>query len=178
MKTSVGKTTLEVVSGDITELDVDAIANPANTDLRMDHGVAAAIRDAGGEAIEKEAMLVGPIELGTAVETTGHDLKARWVIHTAVTGMDFKTSAGVIAKATRSALECAQHSHARSIALPALGTGKAGFPVYQCASIMMAEVVAYLNGMPHEGLRRVLFVCHTDEARAAFQHALAGSSRF
>ena len=88
MKTSVGKTKLELATGDITELEVDAIVTPASTELWMDHGVAAAIKRAGGEAIEKEAMLQGPVEVGEAVATTGHDLKARWVIHVALMAHD------------------------------------------------------------------------------------------
>ena len=88
MKTSVGNTRIEVATGDITQLEVDAIANAANTELWMDDGVAGAIKRAGGEAVEMEAMLQGPIEVGEAVVTTGHDLKARWVIHVAVMGQD------------------------------------------------------------------------------------------
>jgi O-acetyl-ADP-ribose deacetylase (regulator of RNase III) len=127
MKTSVGKTTLEIASGDITELDVDAIANAANNELWMGAGVAGAIKRVGGEAIEKEAMLQGPIEIGAAIATTGHDLKARWVIHAAVMGPDLRTNANSVAKATYSALGCADRCHARSIAVPAFGTGVGGF---------------------------------------------------
>ena len=128
MKTSVGKTKLEIASGDITELEVDAITNAANTELWMGAGVAGAIKRVGGEAVEKEAMLQGPIQIGEAVATTGHDLKARWVIHAAVMGADLQTNADAIAKATRSALDCAERCHARSIAMPAFGTGVGGFP--------------------------------------------------
>jgi O-acetyl-ADP-ribose deacetylase (regulator of RNase III) len=178
MKTSVGKTKLEIASGDITELEVDAITNAANTELRMGAGVAGAIKRVGGDAVEKEAMLQGPIQIGEAVATTGHDLKARWVIHVAVMGLDLQTDADAIAKATRSALDCAERCHARSIAMPAFGTGVGGFPLYQCASIMVAETVAYLKAKPHTVLRHIMFSVYSDAARAAFKHALAGSSRF
>ena len=178
MKTSVGKTKLEIASGDITELEVDAIANAANNELWMGSGVAGAIKRAGGEAIETEAMLQGPIEVGAAVVTTGHDLKARWVVHAAVMGQDLKTDANTIAKATYSALDCAERAHARSLAMPAFGTGVGGFPLYQCASIMTAETVRYLKDHPGTGLRHVMFSVYNDAARAAFQHALAGISRF
>jgi len=178
MKTSVGKTKLEIASGDITELEVDAIANAANNELWMGSGVAGAIKRAGGEAIETEAMLQGPIEVGAAVVTTGHDLKARWVVHAAVMGQDLKTDANMIAKATYSALDCAERAHARSLAMPAFGTGVGGFPLYQCASIMTAETVRYLKDHPGTGLRHVMFSVYNDAARAAFQHALAGISRF
>jgi O-acetyl-ADP-ribose deacetylase (regulator of RNase III) len=178
MKTSVGKTKLEIASGDITELEVDAITNAANTELWMGAGVAGAIKRVGGEAVEKEAMLQGPIEIGEAVATTGHDLKARWVIHAAVMGPDLQTSSEAIAKATRSALDCAERCNARSIAMPAFGTGVGGFPLYQCASIMVSETVAYLKAKPNTVLRHIMFSVYSDAARAAFKHALAGSSRF
>ena len=178
MKTSVGRTSLDIVSGDITQLDVDAIANAATTDLRMAAGVAGAIKRAGGEAIETEAMLQGPIEVGQAVATTGHALKARWVVHAAVMGADLKTDAGAIARATSAALDCANRAHARSLALPAFGTGVGGVPIYQCASIMVAETVRYLKEHKGTGLRRVAFTVYSDPARAAFKNALAGISRF
>jgi O-acetyl-ADP-ribose deacetylase (regulator of RNase III) len=178
MKTSIRKTALEIASGDITELEVDAIANAANTELWMGAGVAGAIKRVGGDAVEKEAMLQGPIEVGHAVATTGHDLKARWVIHAAVMGQDLRTNADFIARATHSALDCAERCHARSLALPAFGTGVGGFPLYQCASIMTAETVNYLKAHPRTGLRHVMFSVYSDEARAAFKNALAGISRF
>jgi len=178
MKTSVGTPTLEILSGDIVELDVDAIANAANNELWMGGGVAGAIKRAGGEAIEAEAMLQGPIEVGEAVATTGHDLKARWVVHAAVMGQDLQTNEHLVARATRSALDCADRAHARSFALPAFGTGVGGFPLYACASIMTAEVVRYLKDKPNTGLRRVIFCVYSDAARAAFKNALAGVSRF
>jgi O-acetyl-ADP-ribose deacetylase (regulator of RNase III) len=177
MKTSVGKTKLEIASGDITELEVDAITSAANTELRMGAGVAGAIKRVGGDAVEKEAMLQGPIQIGEAVATTGHDLKARWVIHAAVMGPDLQTNADAIARATRSALACAERCHARSIAMPALGTGDGGFPLYQCAAIMVSETVAYLKAKPRTALRHVMFSVYTDAARAAFKNALAGTSR-
>jgi O-acetyl-ADP-ribose deacetylase len=178
MKTSVGKTSLDIVSGDITQLEVDAIANAASTDLAMVAGVAGAIKRAGGAAIETEAQLQGPIAVGEAVATTGHDLRARWVVHVAVMGPDSKPDAAAIAKATSAALDCANRAHARSLALPAFGTGVGGFPVYQCASIMVAETVRYLKEHKSSGLRRVLFTVYSDPARAAFKNAMAGASRF
>lgn len=178
MKTSIGRTALELASGDITRLEVDAIASAASTQLTMDAGVAAAIKRVGGEAVEKEAMLQGPIAVGEAVATTGHDLKARWVVHAAVMGPGLKADAGAVAAATRGALACAERSHARSIALPAFGTGVGGFPLYQCASVMVAATVAYLRERPRTRLRHIMFSVYDDAARAAFKHALAGVSRF
>jgi O-acetyl-ADP-ribose deacetylase (regulator of RNase III) len=177
MKTSVGKTKIEVASGDITQLEVDALVAPTGTELWMDHGVAAAIKRAGGEAIEKEAVLQGPVQVGEAVVTTGHGLKARWVIHVALTQAGPTADAGLVTAATRAALAAAERAHARSVALPAFGTGACGFPVYQCSSLMVAEVVAYLREHPRTALRHVMLSVYDDGARAAFKNALAGASR-
>jgi O-acetyl-ADP-ribose deacetylase (regulator of RNase III) len=177
MKTSVGKTKLELASGDITELEVDAIVVPASTELWMDHGVAAAIKRAGGEGIEKEAVLQGPVKVGEAVVTTGHDLKASWVIHVALTEGGPTTDGGVVATATGAALAAAERAHARSVAIPALGTGACAFPLYQCASLMVGAVVAYLREHPRTALRHVMLSVYDDAARAAFKNAMAGISR-
>jgi O-acetyl-ADP-ribose deacetylase (regulator of RNase III) len=177
MKTSIGKTKLELTSGDITQLEVDAVVVPAVTTLWMDHGVAAAVKRAGGEAVEKEAVLQGPVKVGEAVVTTGHDLKARWVVHVALTEAGPTTDAGSISAATRAALAAAEHARARSVAIPAFGTGACAFPLYQCASLMVAETVTYLKEHPRTALRHVVLCVHDDATRAAFKNALAGASR-
>ena len=178
MKTSVRKTKLEVASSDITKLEVDALATPSSVRLEMDHGVGAVVKAAGGEAIEVEAMLQGPVVVGDAVVTTGHDLIARWVIHVALTdGVTPQTDAAMIARATRGAFEAAERCHARSIALPAFGTGACGYPLQQCASIMVSESVAYLRNHRGTALRHVMYAVVDDAAKAAFQHALVGVSR-
>jgi len=178
MKTTVRDVELDIVPGDITELEVDAIVNAANNELWMGSGVAGSIRRAGGATIEKEAVAQGPIAVGSALATTGGTLKAKWVIHAAVMGADLQTNADLIARATRSALEMADRCHVRSVALPALGTGVGGFPLYACANIMMAEVLHYVENHKRTGLRRVVFSVYTDAAKAAFKNAMAGSSRF
>ena len=177
MKTSVGKTKLELASGDITRLEVDAIATPASTELWMDHGVAAAVKRAGGEAVEKEAVLQGPIQLGEAVVTTGHDLAARWVIHVALTESGPQADANSIAKATRaSSPRRSAPTRARSRCRRSVPAGGA-FPLYQCASIMVTETVAYLKEHRRTALRHVMFSVYDDAARAAFKNALVGISR-
>ena len=128
MRTTVGRTALEIVSGDITELAVDAVASAAATDLRMATGVAAALKRVGGETVEREAVAQGPIAIGEAVATAGHDLKAPWVIHAAVMGPDLQADAHAIARATASALAMADKVGARSLALPAFGAGDRGLP--------------------------------------------------
>jgi O-acetyl-ADP-ribose deacetylase (regulator of RNase III) len=158
----------EVVEGDITALAVDAIANAANDQLWMGAGVAGAIKRAGGEEIEREAVAKGPIAIGDAVATGAGRLPARWVIHAAVMGQDLVTSADVIRRATRRALEVTDELGAESLALPAFGTGVGGFPLDDCARIMVEET----RGFEGKSLRRVVFAVYGESAEAAFRRAL------
>ena len=159
---------LEVVEGDITTLAVDAIANAANDHLWMGAGVAGAIKRAGGEEIEREAAAKGPIEVGDAVATGAGRLRARWVIHAAVMGQDLVTSSGAIRRATRRTLELADELGAESVALPAFGTGVGGFPLDECARIMVAEARLFEG----QSLQRIVFAVYGDAAAAAFRSAL------
>src|SRR5437773_7305466 len=134
---------LEVAEGDIAALEVDAIANAANNHLWMGAGVAGAIKQAGGEEIEREAVAQGPIEVGEAVATAGGRLAARHVIHGAVMGQDLRTNADLVARTTRHSLELADELGCRSLGLPAFGTGVGGFPLEECAEIMVREARAY-----------------------------------
>ena len=160
---------LDVVEGDITALDVAAIANAANDRLWMGAGVAGAIKRAGGEEIEREAMSKGPIEVGEAVATGGGRLHARWVIHGAVMGQDLRTSPDLIRHTTRSVLRVADEVGADSIALPAFGTGVGGFPLDECARLMVEAARAHES----RTLDRVVFAVYGAEARRAFEEALA-----
>lgn len=159
---------LEVVEGDITALDVGAIANAANDHLWMGAGVAGAIKRAGGEEIEREAVAMGPIEVGDAVATGAGRLRARHVIHGAVMGQDLRTSPELIERATRRCLEVADELGCESLALPAFGTGVGGFPLEECARLMVGSARAYEPST----LRRVVFAVFGPEAERAFQDAL------
>ncbi len=159
---------LDVVEGDITALDVDAIANAANDHLWMGAGVAGAIKRAGGEEIEREAVAKGPIPVGTAVATGGGRLRARHVIHGAVMGQDLRTSAALIERTTRSCLELADELGCESLALPAFGTGVGGFLLDECARLMVAAARASEPRM----LRRVVFAVFGEAAATAFRSAL------
>jgi O-acetyl-ADP-ribose deacetylase len=159
---------LDVVEGDIASLAVDAIANAANDRLWMGAGVAGAIKRAGGEEIEREAVAKGPIAVGDAVATGAGRLPARWVIHAAVMGQDLQTSPHAIAAATRRTLEVADELGAESLALPAFGTGVGGFPLDECAQLMVAEARTYQP----RSLRRVVFAVYGGAAEAAFRTAL------
>jgi O-acetyl-ADP-ribose deacetylase (regulator of RNase III) len=163
---------IEVLDTDITKLEVDAIANAANTDLKHGGGVAGAISRAGGPAIQRESASVAPIGLGEAVETTGGDLPCRWVIHAATMELGGPTSAEIIRDATASTLRKADEVGARSLALVAFGTGVGGFPVEEAAAIEVSEVRRHLDA-GGSGLDRVVFAVRGDEARQAFERALS-----
>ncbi len=159
---------LEVVDGDIAALEVDAIANAANNALWMGAGVAGAIKRAGGEEIEREAVALGPIEVGSAVATGSGRLPAKHVIHGAVMGQDLRTDEELVGRTTRSCLEFADELGCRSLALPAFGTGVGGFPLEECARLMVATARAYEPA----SLERVVFAVVGDEARRAFEAEL------
>ncbi len=159
---------LEVVEGDITALAVDAIANAANDRLWMGAGVAGAIKRAGGEEIEREAVAKGPISLGSSVATGAGRLEARHVIHAAVMGQDLVTSADLIRRATVSSLAVADGLACASLALPAFGTGVGGFPLDECARIMVEAARSF----EPRSLRRVVFAVYGAAAEQAFRSAL------
>jgi O-acetyl-ADP-ribose deacetylase len=159
---------LEVVDEDITALEVDAIANAANNRLWMGAGVAGAIKRAGGEEIEREAVAKGPIEVGDAVATNAGRLRAQWVVHGAVMGQDLQTNADLVRRTTRRCLEVADELGAGSLALPAFGTGVGRFPLAECAEIMVGEAEAF----EPQALERIVFAVFGNEAREAFESAL------
>jgi len=160
---------LEVVQADVTKLEVDAIANAANTQLLHGGGVAAAIARAGGPMVDEESRAAAPIGLGETVETTAGDMPAQWVIHAATMELGGPTSAEIIAAATRSTLARADELGAQSLALVAFGTGVGGFPLDEAARLMVEAV----NGHTARSLERVVFAVHGDAAERAFAAALA-----
>jgi O-acetyl-ADP-ribose deacetylase (regulator of RNase III) len=160
---------VEVSDGDITQLQVDAIANAANDRLWMGAGVAGAIKRSGGEEIEREAVALGPIAVGDAVATTAGRLAARWVIHGAVMGRDLRTDAGLVRRTTASCLRVADELGVASLALPAFGTGVGGLPFEDCARAMLEAIRAH----EPRSLERLVLAVYGAEARAAFEAALA-----
>jgi O-acetyl-ADP-ribose deacetylase (regulator of RNase III) len=158
---------LEVLQADVTKLEVDAIANAANTHLMHGGGVAGAIARAGGPAIQEESRAKAPIGLGEAVDTSGGDMPCRWVIHAATMAMDFRTDAEIIEQATRATIAKAEELGARSLALVAFGTGVGGFSLDEAARIMVGVARS------HDGaLERIIFAVHGDAAEQAFRGAL------
>jgi O-acetyl-ADP-ribose deacetylase (regulator of RNase III) len=171
MKVKIGAATIAIERGDITDRDVDAIVNAANSTLAMGTGVAGAIKRKGGVIIEEEAMRQGPVDVGEAVLTTGGNLMASHVIHAAVMGPDLQTDAEKIGKATRALLALADKHRITSLALPALGTGVGHVPPAVSAEVMLKEVVGHLKGR-QSSLRRVVFVLYQDDAYKVFSETL------
>jgi O-acetyl-ADP-ribose deacetylase (regulator of RNase III) len=162
---------IEVLDTDITALEIDAIANAANTRLMHGGGVAGAISRAGGPVVQQESDDRSPIELGEAVETSGGEMPCRWVIHAATMELGGPTSAEIIRRATASTLRRADELGARSLALVAFGTGVGGFAVDEAARIEVEEVRRHIAS--GSGLERVVFAVRGATAREAFERALA-----
>lgn len=154
--------------GDVAAVEADAVANAANDHLWMGAGVAGALKRAGGEEIEREAVAQGPIPLGSAVATTAGRLPARYVIHGAVMGQDLRTDAELVRRTTRACLALADELGCGSLALPAFGTGVGGFPLDECARIMVAEARAFEG----RALRRVIFAVYGSGAARVFRAEL------
>jgi O-acetyl-ADP-ribose deacetylase (regulator of RNase III) len=161
---------IEIQQADITKLEVDAIANAANTQLRHGGGVAGAISRAGGPAVQAESDRLAPIGLGEAVETTAGEMPSRWVIHAATMEPGGPTSAESIRQATASTLAKADELGAKSLALVAFGTGVGGFPLEEAAQIEVEEVRRHLDSA--SGLDRLVFAVHGNDALAAFRAAM------
>lgn len=155
--------------GDLTEMDTDAIVNAANNDLKLGGGVAGAIRRKGGDVIQRECDEISSIPLGGAAITSGGNLKARYVIHAASMELGGRTSAQDLRSSTAHSLRIAYEKGLKTIAFPAVGTGIAGFPMDQCAEIMLRETVDHLNR--GSSLETIYFVLFDDSAKETFDRA-------
>lgn len=162
---------IEILKGDITDMDVDAVVNAANTALMLGSGVAGAIRKKGGPAIQAECDLKSPIPLGEAVITGAGDLRARHVIHAAGMHPGGGVSAESLVSATLNSLRMADEENLGTIAFPAIGTGVGGFPVAECAALMIDTVCGYLDRRD-SGLEKIYFVLFDDAAEKVFSEAL------
>jgi O-acetyl-ADP-ribose deacetylase (regulator of RNase III) len=162
---------IEVLQADVTQLEVDAIANAANTQLKHGGGVAGAISRAGGPEVQKESDELAPIGLGEAVATTAGEMPSRWVIHAATMELGGPTSADAIRHATASTLARAEELGARSLALVAFGTGVGGFPVDEAARIEIEEVERHVSA--GSALERIVFAVFDDRTALAFEEAVS-----
>ncbi|MDQ2942385.1 MAG: macro domain-containing protein [Candidatus Dormibacteraeota bacterium] len=156
-----------IINGDLVEQHVDAIVNAANNDLVLGAGVAGAIRRRGGPAIQRECNAHGPVKVGEAAITGAGELPAHHVIHAASMALGGRTTAQSLKSSMEDALRLAREHDVRSIAIPAVGTGIAGFPMDECARVMAACLRdALTRGWePHE----VRFVLFGEVAKEAFE---------
>lgn len=168
---TIGRTTLEILEGDISLEHADAVVNAANNEFWMGAGVAGALKRRGGPEIEAEAMIQGPVVPGACVVTRGGRLAAKYVIHAAVMAQDLRTSPTIIDQATRTALAAASDRQLASVAFPAFGTGVGGFPLDECARIMIAAIRA--QGQSDRAVPLVRLVLNGRPAFDAFARAAA-----
>jgi O-acetyl-ADP-ribose deacetylase (regulator of RNase III) len=164
-----------IIAGDLVEQDVDAIVNAANNDLLLGGGVAGAIRSRGGPAIQRECDAHGPVKVGDAAITGGGELSARHVIHAASMHLGGRTTAETLRSSMDHVFRLAREHGVRTIAVPAVGTGIAGFPMDECAHVMSDCVDrAVAGGWQPEEIRFVLF---GDNARSTFEEAFRGRGK-
>lgn len=169
----VGKTVLRLVSGDLTERDVDAIVNAANSFLQHGGGVAGAIVRKGGKSIQDESDKIGFVPVGGAAMTGGGTLKARHVIHAVGPRMGEGDENARLANAMKSVLERASAKKLRSISVPAISAGIFGFPKDRCAAILVHETVAYVTKRGDSSLALVEFCIIDKEAYGYFAAEMA-----
>ena len=159
-----------IQQGDITDMDADAIVNAANNDLILGAGVAGAILRKGGQSIQDECNDIGSIPVGYAAITQGGKLKARYVIHAASMGLDdVPTTAKTLRTSTAHALRLAAERSLKTIAFPAIGTGVSGFPIEECAEIMLGEAVQHLKR--ERSVEVIYFVLFDTRSKEVFQRA-------
>ena len=169
-KVKIGNGKIEIVQGDIILQEVDVIVNAANNNFWMGSGVAGAIKKAGGEIIEKEAIEKGPVEPGKVVVTQAGKLSCKKVIHAAVMGQDLQTNEKLIKEATLNSLEEVENLKLHSLAFPAFGTGVGNFNLYKCAEIMLNITIDFL--LKSKSLKLVRFVLFSEKAYKIFLEEL------
>ena len=156
-----------ILQGDLTEMDVDAIVNAANNDLQLGGGVAGAIRRKGGDEIQRECDAIGSIPVGYAAITGAGKLKARHVIHAASMQLGGTTLAAALRRCVEHSLRIASERGLKTIAFPAIGTGIAGFPMEECASILLEEAARHVGALT--SIEKIYFVLFDAAAVEVFQ---------
>jgi len=170
MKVDIANSVLELLDGDITEMDTDAIVNAANAQLVLGGGVAGAIRQKGGPAIQQECDKIGGTFVGGAVITTSGKLKAKYVIHAVGPRMGEGDEDEKLKNATLNSLKLADKHNLKSISFPAISAGIFGFPMDRCAEIMLRTTIDYLKAKT--GLKKVVFCLFGKESYAVFERQL------
>jgi O-acetyl-ADP-ribose deacetylase (regulator of RNase III) len=172
MQVTIGPSRLELVEGDITQQDTEALVNAANEHLRVGGGVDGAINRAGGPKIQEEARKIGHCPTGQAVVTTGGNLKAKYVIHTVgpIYRDGLHGEPELLASAYRESLKAASAKGIKSLAFPSLSTGVYGYPVPDAAQVALSTVKDYLAAHPE--IELVRFVLFGHPTYTAFAEAL------
>jgi O-acetyl-ADP-ribose deacetylase (regulator of RNase III) len=150
---------IKLIRGDITDMEVDAIVNAANTQLFLGGGVAGAIRKKGGPSIQEECYKIGGTFVGGAVITNGGNLKAKHVIHAVGPRMGEGDEDNKLINATLNSLKLMDENKLQTIAFPAISTGIFGYPIDKCAKIMINTVKDYLTG--ETSIKTVYFTLFT-----------------
>ncbi|MEK6743346.1 MAG: macro domain-containing protein [Nitrospirota bacterium] len=168
VETKIGGAILRLVSEDLTERDVDAIVNAANSRLQHGGGVAGAIVRKGGRIIQEESDRIGFVPVGGAAMTSGGTLRARHVIHAVGPRMGEGDEDAKLRKAVNSVLALAVEKGLASISVPAISAGIFGFPKDRCAKILVGETAAFLKKRPNVALHLVEFCIFDKEAFGYF----------
>ncbi|NQT24213.1 macro domain-containing protein [candidate division KSB1 bacterium] len=172
MKKLVGQTWIELIQGDITELNTDAIVNAANSALQHGGGVAGAIVKKGGQSIQEESDLWvkvwgGEVNVGSCAITSAGNLPARYVIHAVGPRMGEGDEDEKLQKATLSSLKMADNRNLHSITFPAISTGIFGYPIDRCAEIMLSTVYNFLK--EDTKLKKIVFCLYDQDALDIFE---------
>jgi O-acetyl-ADP-ribose deacetylase (regulator of RNase III) len=184
MKVNIANHILELLEGDITEMETETIVNAANAQLILGGGVAGAIRKKGGPKIQQECNKIGGTFVGGAIITTGGNLKAKYVIHAVGPRMGEGNEDEKLKNATLNSLKLADSKNLKSISFPAISTGIFGFPIQRCAEIMLQTTIDYLKGSPavvgspavclagKTGLEKVVFCLYGRDSYQVFENQL------
>ncbi|MHC4757180.1 MAG: macro domain-containing protein [Planctomycetota bacterium] len=170
MKAKFGKSILEILEGDITEMETESIVNAANAQLVLGGGVAGAIRNKGGSVIQEECDKIGGTYVGGAAITTAGNLKAKYVIHAVGPRMGEGNENEKLKSATLNSLRLADENKLKSIAFPAISTGIFGYPIERCAEIMLRTTADYLK--EGTGLEKVVFCLFGRDSYSVFEKQL------
>ena len=171
MQRKIKNSILELVEGDITEMDTEAVVNAANANLILGGGVAGAIRSKGGPEIQNECDKIGGTFVGGVVKTTGGNLKAKYVIHSVGPRMGEGNEDEKLRNATLNSLKLADEENIKSISFPAISTGIFGFPIVRCSQIMLQTTIDYLKGQTD--IEKVVFCLFGQDSFKVFEKQLS-----
>jgi O-acetyl-ADP-ribose deacetylase len=159
---------IEIIKGDITKLQVDAIVNAANDSLLGGRGVDGAIHRAAGPKLVQECRLLGGCKTGQAKITQGYNLPAKWIIHTVgpVWRGGLSGEPALLASCYQRSFKLAVEKEIKTIAFPAISCGRYGYPIKDAAIVTIAETAAFLDS--NKTIEKVIFTCFSEEIYQAY----------